>query len=227
MENKFEKITQLLLQKSATKQLVYRNTKTAFAELKEVIKSVAEQLNAQVQPVDNSVEVRYYEKSEFEVHLKFSGDTLIFMMHTNIFDFDQQHYIHNMPYVKEDPMREFCGMIQIYNFLADSIKYNREGDVGYLVGRLFINKDFHFFIEGKRPLSYIFSDFGSNRIQTAAFEQIITGAIHYCLNFDLIAPPIENMSFITLEQKNIMSHSSGMPTGKRLGFMNHADLEGE
>ena len=227
MENKFEKITQLLLQKSATKQLVYRHTKTAFSDLKNVLKAIVEQLNAQVQPVDNSVEIKYFEKSEFEVHLKFSGDTLIFMMHTNIFDFDQQHYIHNMPYVKEDPMREFCGMIQIYNFLADSIKYNREGDVGYLVGRLFINKDFHFFVEGKRPLSFQFSDFGSNLLNTEAFEQIILGSINYCLNFDLMAPPIENMSFITLEQKNYMSHSSGMPTGKRLGFRNQADVDNE
>ncbi|MCG9880342.1 MAG: hypothetical protein MH472_07060, partial [Bacteroidia bacterium] len=194
-------------------------------ELKEVLKHVAEQLNSQVQPIDNSVEVKYYEKSEFEVHLKFSGDTLIFMMHTNIFDFDQQHYIHNSPYVKEDPMREFCGMIQIYNFLADSIKYNREGDVGYLVGRLFINKDLHFFIEGKRPLAYLFGDFGANKIEKGALEQIIVGAINYCLNFDLIAPPIENMSFITLEQKNLMSYSSGMPTGKLLGFRSHLDNE--
>ncbi len=227
MENKFEKITQLLLQKSATKQLVYRNTLVSFTQLKEVIKEIASHLNESVQPIDKSVEVKYFEKSEFEVHLKFSGDTLVFMMHTNIFDFDQHHYIHNMPYVKEDPLREFCGMIQIYNFLADSIKYNREGDIGYLVGRLFINKDNHFFIEGKRPLAFQFNDFGSNQINATNFEQIVLESIQYCINFDLLAPPLENMSFITLEQKNIMSHSSGMPTGKRLGFRNQIDKEGD
>ena len=117
MENKFEKITQLLLQKSATKQLVYRNTKASFIDLKEVVRGIAEKVSQTIQPIDSSVEIKYFEKSEFEVHLKFSGDTLVFMMHTNIFDFDQQHYIHNSPYVQEDPMREFCGMIQIYNFL--------------------------------------------------------------------------------------------------------------
>ncbi len=227
MENKFEKITQLLLQKSATKQLVYRNTRDAFGQLKEVIKEIASHLSESVQSIDKSVEVKYFEKSEFEVHLKFSGDTLVFMMHTNIFDFDQHHYIHNMPYVKEDPLREFCGMVQIYNFLADSIKYNREGDIGYLVGRLFLNKDNHFFIEGKRALSIQFGEFGSNQINKDTFERIVMESILYCLNFDLLAPPIENISYITLEQKNLMSHSSGMPTGKRLGFRNQIDNEGE
>jgi hypothetical protein len=227
MENKFEKITQLLLQKSATKQLVYRNTRDAFGQLKEVIKEIASHLSESVQSIDKSVEVKYFEKSEFEVHLKFSGDTLVFMMHTNIFDFDQHHYTHNMPYVKEDPMREFCGMVQIYNFLADSIKYNREGDIGYLVGRLFLNKDNHFFIEGKRALSMQFGEFGSNQIDKETFERIVMESILYCLNFDLLAPPIENISYITLEQKNMMSHSSGMPTGKRLGFRNQIDNESE
>jgi hypothetical protein len=223
MDNKFDKITQLLLQKSAIKQLVYRNTLDAFGQLKEVIKEIASHLSESVQPIDKSVEVKYYEKSEFEVHLKFSGDTLVFMMHTNIFDFDQHHFIHNMPYVKEDPLREFCGMFQIYNFLADSIKYNREGDIGYLVGRMFINKDNHFFIEGKRPLALPFSDFGSNQINATSFEQIVFESMQYCINFDLLAPPLENMSFISLAQKNMMSHSSGIPTGKRLGFINELE----
>jgi hypothetical protein len=76
-------------------------------------------------------------------------------------------------------------------------------------------------------LSFQFGDFGLNQISKEFYEKIVLESIHYCLNFDLIAPPIENISFITLEQKNIMSHSSGMPTGKRLGFRNQIDNEGE
>jgi hypothetical protein len=45
----------------------------------------------------------------------------------------------------------------------------------------------------------------------------------FCLNFDLIVPPVDAINFITVEQKNIMSHSSGMPTSKRLGFSMQKD----
>jgi hypothetical protein len=41
----------------------------------------------------------------------------------------------------------------------------------------------------------------------------------FCLNFDLMAPPVDAINYISVEQKNFMSHSSGMPTGQRLGFV--------
>ena len=44
----------------------------------------------------------------------------------------------NTSYVKEDKNRSYCGVIHLYNFLADSFKYNRLNDVGYLIGRVFI-----------------------------------------------------------------------------------------
>jgi hypothetical protein len=36
---------------------------------------------------------------------------------------------------------------------------------------------------------------------------------------------MEAMSYISLEQKNMMSYSSGMPTGKMLGFLNQSDSD--
>lgn len=218
MENKLEKIKELLLQKSATKQLAYRSTLEVFNMLKVAAKELAEQLSLEINPKESKVEIKYFEKGDYEMHLKFSGDTLVFMMHTNIFDFPPGHFIKNNAYIKADPLREFCGMIQIYNFLADSIKFNREGDLGYLVARIYINKEQHFFIEGKRPLSFMFDDIGTCCINTTNINTILTEAMYYCLTFDLTAPPMEAMSYISLEQKNLMSYSSGMPTSKLLGF---------
>ncbi|MES2688778.1 MAG: hypothetical protein V4658_00150 [Bacteroidota bacterium] len=108
--------------------------------------------------------------------------------------------------------------IQVYNFLSDSLKYNREQDMGYLIARLFINKEKHFFIDGKRPLSFVYSDFEKNVITTDVISNIIEEAMLFCLNFDLLVPPVDAINFITVEQKNVMSFSSGMPTLKRLGF---------
>lgn len=224
-ESKLSRIKELMLQKSSTKQKAFRNVREVFLLLKETARELADTLSKEISATDPSVEVKFYEKSEVEIHLKFSGDTLVFMMHTNIFDFPSDHYIHQTDYLKEDPMREFCGLIQVYNFLADSLKYNREGDMGYLVGRMFVNCENHFFIEGKRPLSFLYSDFRNCCIDRNSLHNIITEAMYYCLNFDLLAPPIDAMSYITVEQKNLMSYSSGMPTGKMLGFRNQTDSE--
>ena len=58
----------------------------------------------------------------------------------------------NVFYPEENPNRGFCGLIHIYNFLNDSFKYNRVHDLGYLIGRIFINHENHFMVQGKRQL---------------------------------------------------------------------------
>ena len=60
--------------------------------------------------------VEYSSDGDFEAKLKFSGDTLLFHMHSNVFDFNAAHPIHKTKYIKEDKLRSFCGVINIYNF---------------------------------------------------------------------------------------------------------------
>ncbi len=51
---------------------------------KQLIKETADELNTKVRAFDPNVEVVFYDLGAFEFHLKFSGDTLVFMMHTNV-----------------------------------------------------------------------------------------------------------------------------------------------
>lgn len=218
MVDNIEKIRGLLCQKSAVKQQVFQLTQTLFRDLKMVLRDLESELTPNLKTDAPNVEVKYSDKGDFEAHLKFSGDTLVLMMHTNVFDFEDSHFINKSGYVQADKMREFCGMIQIYNFLSDSIKYNREQDTGYLIARVFINKEQHFFIDGKRPLSFVYSDLEKHKMSKEVMRHIIEEAMLFCLNFDLVAPPIDRINYISVEQKNMMSYSSGIPTGKRLGF---------
>ncbi len=74
-------------------------------------------------------------------------------------------------------------------------------------------------IEGKRQLSFLYSNMAEQVITRDAVLDIIEQAMLYCLEFELLTPPYENVQIITVEQKNHASYSSGHPTGKRLGFM--------
>lgn len=222
-ESKLKEIKEILCRKSKTKQQVFKITQAVFHDLKMVLRDIESEITPEIGDKAPMVEVKYYDKGDFEAHLKFSGDTLVIMMHTNVFDLDENHYITKTKYIQEDSLREFCGMIQVYNFLSDSLRYNREHDMGYLIARIFINKDQHFFIDGKRPLPFMFGDLEKNMMSKENLRKIIEEAMLFCLNFDLIVPPVDAINFITVEQKNIMSHSSGMPTSKRLGFSMQKD----
>jgi len=109
-------------------------------------------------------------------------------------------------------------MIQAYNFLSDSIKYQRLADVGYLIARLFINSEGHFYVDGQRQLGFLFKDFAKNKIDEDSIVKIIEQSMLFALDFDLYVPPMETMSQMTLQQKNYVNNPSGMATGKRLGF---------
>lgn len=168
--------------------------------------------------VDKEVTFEYIDKSDFEFQIKFGGDVLVFFMHTNVFDFDKSHNIWNSSYVKEDRMRTYCGMINIYNFLADSFKYNRVDDIGYLVARCFINKDEHYFVEGKRQLGFLYNDFINETINTKKIKNIIESSILYSMEFDLLTPRYETMSTVSVQEINEVTSIIKLKTGKRLGF---------
>ena len=158
MKNEAE-ILKLLKEKSATKQLIYRNTKEVFDDLVVSLKSKEKSLTSLLKNEVENVELEFKSNGLFDVQLKFAGDTLLFHMHSNIFDFPPTHEIFKSKYINSDKTRSFCGVINIYNFLSDSLKYNRLNDEGVLIGRIFINKEKKFFVEGDEDLGSLLKEF--------------------------------------------------------------------
>lgn len=218
-------ILQLLKEKASLKQDVFQRSIDAFQQLKKVIEAIAKELKPLATKIDKRLEIEYKEKSEFEVELRVAGDILIFHMHTNVFEFDTSHQIWKSSYVKEDNSRSFCGMINVYNFLADSFTYQRANDLGYLVARIFLNRENHYFVEGKRQLGFLYNDFANAELTKDDLRKIVESSIVYCLNFDLFTPPFEEMKVVTLAQVLEESSMTAIKTGKRLGFRFQADSD--
>ena len=226
MENSSEMkqtILATLKEKSATKQHCYDQTLDVFKTMKNVLEKLAKEYNEQLMHSDSRILFEYKDNGVFEAELKFSGDVLVFMMHTNIFEFNREHNIWKMGYVKENVLNSYCGVIHIYNFLADSFKYQRYEDLGYLVGRIFVNKDKHYFVEGKKQLAFLYNDFGKSIIEESALKEIIETAISYALEFDLLVPPYEHVKLSSVGQVAQKREHSKLITGKRLGFQFNTD----
>ncbi len=220
-----ELILKTLKEKSSMKQDVYANTLTAFKLLKSISKQMVADLKKEANVIDKRITIEYKEKGEFEFELRVAGDLLIFAMHTNIFEFDRSHQIWRSSYVKDDHNRTFCGMINIYNFLNDSFKYNRVNDLGYVIGRIFINIENHYFVEGKRQLGFLYNDFVHSVIDEQAIKSVLESTILYCLNFDLFTPPFDAVKEISVNDMQTASESMQIKTGKRLGFRFQADSD--
>jgi hypothetical protein len=220
-----EMILDTISEKSSLKQEVFANTKTLFSDLKSVLKEMSVQLSKEVVNIDKRVAVNYSENGPFQAELKIGGDVLIFYMHTNVFEFDKEHQLWKTSYVKNDEKNSFCGMINVYNFLSDSFTYNRLNDVGYLIARIFVNREFHYFVEGKRQLSFLYNDFVNAVIDKEAIRSIVESAILYCLDFDLLSPPYDSVKEVTVSEIQENANNMIMRTGKRLGFRFEADSD--
>lgn len=223
---KEEEIFKQLVEKGNLKQDVYETTYKNFHELKKLAQSFADEYITKYQKDNSRVHVTMENNSEFEFSFKFAGDMLVFMMHTNVFEFPRAHDVFKLPYVKEDVTRSYVGIINIYNFLADSFKYNRINDAGYLIGRIFINRENHYYIEGKHELGLQFNNFSNNIFTPEVMSDVFNSSINYAINFDLLIPPYDNLKEISvLDIQQLEMQSSTLKTAKRMGFKFQSDRE--
>ncbi|MCM1150839.1 MAG: hypothetical protein NC209_07020 [Alistipes sp.] len=212
------RILETVIRKSTLKQKVFDNTFSAFNLLKETLLEMASEFDDQLEGrLDRRVRIEYRDRGKFEAQLQVANDVLIFQMHTDVFDFDAQHPVRRTPYVEADPQNAYCGVINIYNFLSDSFKFNRNADEGYLIGRLFINRERRYFVEGKGQRSMPAAAFGSGEVDREALIRVSEEAIAFALDFDLLTTPYDTSARVTVDQFNTKMDNSKFVTGKRLG----------
>jgi hypothetical protein len=221
-------ILKTLSEKAVVKQKVYDNTLETFDILKKALLELTTDFNNSLKGSDKRVMLEYKDRGKFEAEMKVASDILIFSMHSNIFEFDREHQVWKNPYVQENILNSYCGIINIYNFLSDSFKYSRLDDLGYLVARIFVNREKHYFVEGKRQLGFLYNNFGTMVIDKESLKKVINTAIMYAMQFDLLVPPYDTVKITSVALMNQKFENSKLQTGKRLGFQFNSDdvLEG-
>ena len=220
-----ESLKTLVFDKSDLKQQVYASTKEAFEMFRTTTRDLISLFQQATQSEGRDVRFEFTDRGDFEFEVKFAGDILLFVMHTNVFEFPRDHQVMKSPYIRENPGRSYCGVIRIYNFLADSFLYQRDQDLGYMIGRVFVNFEKHYFIEGKRELGMLYNNFNTSLITNESVQSIIESAIEYTTNFDLLTPPYDDVKLVSVgEMRNDMDKKS-LVTGKRLGFRFQADTD--
>ena len=205
------------------KQDIADYSEGVFESFKVVVQDEIAELRKHID--DDRVRLAYEDKGKYEFHLLIGSDSLVFQLHPNVFRFDDEHELWKSDYLKENDANGYFAVIHIFNFLAESMEQNRMNDVGYLIGRMFMNHDYHFIVEGKGPLGESFTDFKNNVLTDEAQRQIVQAAMAFAIGFDLIIPPYEMVQQISVGQVNQISSDLQMATGKRLGFKFSAERD--
>lgn len=209
-------IKQLLESKSAAKQKTYKHLLAAFSDLSTESQRIVKELKKRTHPDDKDVTIEFNAVNEHEFHVKLAGDLLIFVLHTNIVTFDSEHFIMKDPYVNLQEVNRYFGQINIYNFMSDSLKYNRINDPGYLLARLMINHENRFFVEGEGQLALLYNTISKEPVNKESLDALVKMSLAIAIENDLMAMPYPQVKFITLYQK--LEHTPDLGGGQKIGF---------
>ncbi len=222
-----QRILSLLKEKSIIKQNVFSNTISVFNLFKQQSKNIINNLKDTIEGIDKRIIITYSETNSFSCQMKVAGDLLEIFMHTNVFELDKSSPLYKSPYIKQNPLNAYCGIIYVYNFMSDSFKFNRVNDIGVLVARIFINQENHFFIESKLPMSSKYGNFSLEPINTDIIQEIIQDLIIFSIQFDLATPPFDAVKEISVGEIQERASWATLRTGKRLGFITDSNNEDE
>jgi len=209
------KILNKLQTTSKLKYNLFGQTESLFRQMEEICLTIAKEIheaNKDGQPVPLKVE----RVNDFEFIFRIGGDVLIFILQSNIVRLSDDTYLSKTKYLKDDISLRYFGQILIYNFLSDTLTYDRLEDPGYLIGRVLLNKENKFFIEGDRKIVYSFPELKENPVTGEKMRDLIEKLIESALENDLLAPAFQDMMLITYHQK--LEHTSSMGNPKKIGF---------
>jgi hypothetical protein len=216
METNQKTILDLLKNKSALKQDIADDTQNAFLQIRKILEIEMAEMRKQVG--DERVRVSVLEKGDHELQVMIGSDALFFQKHSNVFRLEENHPLMQDDEIQKNPELQYFGMINIYNFLADSVLYNRFNDAGFLIGRIFINKNHQLFVEGRGQLDFLFKRPQENPVSDQILKHIIQCSFSFALDFDLLIPRYEDIEEVNLHQILAISNELQIKTSKRVGF---------
>ncbi len=218
MTEKSKLIVKLLVEKGTLKQKIFDNTLETLRLIKQISRQLETELNSQLTHVkDARINLRFRNISPFQAELKVAGDLLVFFMHSNIFKFNEKTKPWKNEYLKNDPLNAYVGIIRIYNFLADSFKYNRTEDLGLLLTRIFVDKNKNLWLEQLTLNNKTVFSSEPLPITPELIRQILEQNILFAMNFDLEVLDYETVKLTTVNDI-IEARKIGSPTGKIVGF---------
>lgn len=225
LDEHLQLIKRLLENKSNAKQITYVNVQELFRQLKKSGYELVQVLRQETHPVEEAVTIEFIEAGTQEFQVKLAGDLIVFILHTNVVTFPDDHPVIKSDYVQSNPVNRYFGQIHMYNFMYDAYRYNRSSDQGVLIGRIMINHEKRFFIEGEEELSGTYGQISDTPLDQEIAGCILKIALKVAIKNDLQSPPYLMIKNITWGQKNDSIPAIGGL--KKIGFRMSYDAKQE
>lgn len=200
---------------SKLKYNLFESTEKLFGELEIVCRELMQEIiesNKEEKPIPLKLE----KINDYEFIFRIGGDVMIFILQSNIVRLPDDTYLSKSKYLKKDVSLRYFGQILIYNFLSDTLTFGRLEDPGYLIGRILLNKENKFFLEGDRKIVFNFPELKDNPVSKEKMRDLVEQLVISVLENDLLAPAFQDIMLISYHQK--LEHTSSMGNPQKIGF---------
>lgn len=200
---------------SKLKYNLFESTEKLFGELEVICGELMQEIietNKEEKPIPLKVE----KVNDYEFIFRIGGDVLIFILQSNIVRLPDDTYLSKSKYLKKDLSLRYFGQILIYNFLSDTLTFGRLDDPGYLIGRILLNRENKFFLEGDRKIVFNFPELKENPLSKEKMRDLVEQLVVSVLENDLLAPAFQDIMLISYHQK--LEHTSSMGNPQKIGF---------
>jgi hypothetical protein len=200
---------------SKLKYNLFESTEKLFGELEIICRELMQEItekNKEEKPIPLKVE----KINDYEFIFRIGGDVLIFILQSNIVRLPDDTYLSKSKYLKKDVTLRYFGQILIYNFLSDTLTFGRLEDPGYLIGRILLNRENKFFLEGDRKIVFNFPELKDNPVSKEKMRDLVEQLVVSVLENDLLAPAFQDIMLISYHQK--LEHTSSMGNPQKIGF---------
>ncbi|MBS1763613.1 MAG: hypothetical protein JSS90_01465 [Bacteroidetes bacterium] len=189
-----------------------------FAFIKSWLAAFADDISKKYQPTNKRYRVKFYDTDNNQCELQLGEDTLWFHLHPNLFRITPENPAYRFSYLRDDEYRSQCAIINVYNFLSDSLAEKRDDDYGILIARIFINYENHFMVEGKRQIGMLYNNITNDIMDTEKTGNLLEQIIVFCIEHDLFAQPFDQVPAMSYHEISSGSFGSNISGSKQLGF---------
>lgn len=208
----FEKIISV---NSVENNVIYRTMK-ALRMIRTAARIVEVKFEERFPDANISFEVT--KNSDYVFEMKFGRNILAFVANPIVFTFPKGHAVFRNLYVADDKNRAFCGVIDVYNFLSESFRLKQMEDLGALIGRIYVNMEGHFFVEGDGALASVVNKFESCEFDDVAANEIVSLAIETALDFKVPFLSMNDVKAIHIDDYLNYRDKMQLRNGKKIGF---------
>ncbi len=213
-----QKIIDIVKAKFPLNCQIVDNAAKHFDFIKQYLQHLSTELTAELASTHKRYQAKYVETESNQTEIQIGEDTIWFHLHPNLFRINEANPIYRFSYLKDDINRAQCAVINVYNFLTDTLINKRENDLGILIARIFINVDNHFIMETRRPIGILYNDLSNDVLDQEKLKEIVGGLVLHCLEHDLVAQPYDQVQTISYQELSRNNFSRSISGAKQLGF---------